>query len=205
MPNLAWERRCWSDGYQVVAGVDEAGRGALAGPIVAAAVVFRTGCRLTRHLARIDDSKRLSARNRTELAAWIREQAQSWSIAEATSSEIDELGISRANRLCIERALAAIEPNVDVALIDALTCEYGGPQIGLIDGDAISTSIAAASILAKTHRDDLMHRMHVEHDRYGFDRHVGYGTEMHLAALRSHGPCSCHRLTFAGVLPAQSP
>ena len=200
MPDLHWERRCWTDGYRAVAGVDEAGRGALAGPIVAAAVIFASGTRLTSKLAAIDDSKVLSAAIRDRLATLIRKDAVAWAIGAVSASEIDRLGLSRANRLAMEVALDRLALPPDFVLLDAITCEISTPQSGLIHGDAISTSIAAASILAKTERDRIMHVAHDDDTRYHFDRHVGYGTALHLEALRMHGPCSLHRRSFRGVL-----
>jgi ribonuclease HII len=199
--NLDWERSCWRDGYRVVAGIDEAGRGALAGPIVAAAVVLPPGLRLTCRIREINDSKQLREPKRDRMAALIRQVAVSWAIGYSTAEEIDDLGISRANRLCMERAVEQLDCAPEFALIDAITCEMTMPQIGLIDGDAISLSVAAASILAKTERDRFMRQMHERDARYRFDRHVGYGTPIHLQALHTHGPCSLHRLSFRGVLP----
>jgi ribonuclease HII len=198
--NLDWERNCWRDDYRTVVGLDEAGRGALAGPVVAAAVVLRPDVRLTARVREINDSKLLPESKRNTVAAYIRSVAVSWSVGHVSAGEIDDLGISRANRLCMERAIDLLGCAPDFALIDAITCEFKFPQIGLIDGDVISVSIAAASILAKTERDAYMRRLHEEDQRYAFDRHVGYGTELHLAALRKHGPCGSHRLTFRGVL-----
>ncbi|MDQ2683320.1 MAG: ribonuclease HII [Chloroflexota bacterium] len=203
MADLFWERACWKDGYSCVAGIDEAGRGALAGPIVAAAVILKPGTRLAKRLSEIDDSKRLPADVRNRLATYIRATALAWSVAEVSAAEIDTVGMARANRLCIERTIERLGTAAEILLIDALTCEAELPQIGLIDGDALSTSIAAASILAKTARDELMHQLHSEFTQYGFDRHVGYGTAYHLDALRQHGPCSHHRLSFAGVQPSE--
>jgi ribonuclease HII len=199
--NLDWERSCWRDGYRVIAGIDEAGRGALAGPIVAAAVVLPPGLRLTHRIREINDSKQLPEAKRDRLAELIRQVAVSWAVGYSTADEIDELGISRANRLCMERAVERLTCVPEFALLDAITCEMTVPQVGLIDGDAISLSVAAASILAKTERDRFMRQMHEQDARYQFDRHVGYGTPIHLQALRIHGPCSMHRLTFRGVLP----
>jgi ribonuclease HII len=201
MPDLQWENQCWEDGYRVVAGVDEAGRGALAGPIVAAAVVFPRNMVLTADLGLIDDSKVLSAKRREMLARLIRASAQSWAVGSVEACAIDEIGIARANRLAMELAIAGLRKSPTFVLLDAITCEGSWPQAGLIDGDAISLSIAAASILAKTERDRIMHAAHFTYARYGFLRHVGYGTEIHLAALRDHGPCDLHRRTFRGVLP----
>jgi ribonuclease HII len=203
--DLAWERRCWRDNYHYVVGIDEAGRGALAGPIVAAAVILPRHSRMTARLREINDSKLLPESKRLRLAALIRSIAVSYAVGYATANEIDTFGIARANRLCMERAVGGLENVPDFALIDALTCELGIPQIGLIDGDAISTSVAAASILAKTERDRYMRELHLGDDRYGFHRHVGYGTKSHLAALRAYGPCAVHRLTFHGVLQDDRP
>jgi ribonuclease HII len=200
MATLDWERACWRDQYRSVVGIDEAGRGALAGPIVAGAVVLPCITRLTAQYREINDSKLLAEQTRDRLADVIKSVAISWAVGWVTAPEIDEIGISRANRLCMERALEQLTCDPDFALIDAITCEIGIPQVGLIDGDALSISIAAASILAKTERDRYMRTLHEQDARYHFDRHVGYGTELHLAALRQHGPCEMHRMTFHGVL-----
>jgi ribonuclease HII len=198
--DLRWERWCWRDGYRAVAGIDEAGRGALAGPIVAAAVVFPPNTVRRGALKAIDDSKRLTAAQREATAQTIRGTAACWGIGIIDAATIDEIGISRSNRLAMELAVGALGADADFALIDAITCELTMPQLGLIDGDALSVSIAAASILAKTERDRIMRVFHETHDLYGFDRHVGYGTALHLDALREHGPCELHRRTFRGVL-----
>lgn len=200
MANLDWERCCWRDDYRFVVGLDEAGRGALAGPITAAAVVLPHGLRLSARLRQINDSKLLTEARRDAAAELIKTVCVSWAVGYATAAEIDDFGIARANRLCMERALTGLNCTPDFALIDALTCEFAIPQVGLIDGDARSISIAAASILAKTERDRFMRAAHRVDGRYRFDRHVGYGTELHLAALRRHGPGDLHRLTFRGVL-----
>jgi ribonuclease HII len=201
LANLNWERTCWRDDYRLVVGIDEAGRGALAGPIVAAAVIMPPTLRLTAQIREINDSKQLPEQKRERLAVLIRSVAVTCATGQATAQEIDELGIARANRICMERAVEKLDFVPDFALIDALTCEFDLPQIGLIDGDAISVSIAAASILAKTERDRFMRELHSRDDRYRFDRHVGYGTALHLTALRTYGPCTVHRLSFHGVLP----
>jgi ribonuclease HII len=201
LTNLNWERACWRDDYRLVVGIDEVGRGALAGPIVAAAVIMPPTLRLTAQIREINDSKQLPEQKRERLAVLIRSVAVTCATGQATAQEIDELGIARANRICMERAVEKLDFVPDFALIDALTCEFDLPQIGLIDGDAISVSIAAASILAKTERDRFMRELHSRDDRYRFDRHVGYGTALHLTALRTYGPCAVHRLSFHGVLP----
>jgi ribonuclease HII len=200
MADLRWERGCWRDGYEVVAGVDEAGRGALAGPIVAAAVVFPPQTIRRGVLKGINDSKLLTRSQRDSAAATIRRAATCFSVASVDAAKIDEIGIARANRLAMEKAIEGLGAEVEFALLDALTCELTIPQLGLIDGDNLSMSIAAASILAKTERDRLMFALHETYDVYGFDHHVGYGTERHLDALRRYGPCEIHRRTFRGVL-----
>jgi ribonuclease HII len=163
--------------------------------------VLPSDLRLTARVREINDSKQVPESRRGQLATYVKAIAVSWSVGQASAAEIDEFGISRANRLCMERAIEGLNCSPDFALVDAITCELDVPQVGLIDGDAISISIAAASILAKTERDKFMRNIHERDDRYAFDRHVGYGTELHLAALRQHGPCLWHRLTFSGVLP----
>jgi ribonuclease HII len=200
MADLRWERQCWNDGYLKVAGIDEAGRGALAGPIVAAAVVFPAGTTRRGSLKSIDDSKLLSRSQRDTAAETVRRFATCWSVAAVDASVIDEIGISRANRMAMELAVDGLGTEIEFAILDALTCELAIPQLGLIDGDALSVSVAAASILAKTERDRMMCEFHGVHGHYGFDRHVGYGTAHHLQALRLHGPCEIHRRTFRGVL-----
>jgi ribonuclease HII len=157
MADLRWERHCWNDGYQAVAGIDEAGRGALAGPIVAAAVVFPAGTTRRGALKGIDDSKLLSASQRTVAADAVRSFAKCWSVAAVGADAIDEIGLARANRLAMELAVEGLGTDIEFALLDALTCELPVPQLGLINGDALSLSIAAASILAKTERDRMMH------------------------------------------------
>ena len=165
MPNLEWERTCWRDDYRFVVGVDEAGRGALAGPITAAAVILPPNLRMSARLRAINDSKLLTESRRDQLAVMIKSVCISWSVGSASAAEIDDLGLARANRLCMERALDDLGCYPDFALIDALTCEVDIPQIGLIDGDARSVSIAAASILAKTERDRYMRALHDRDDR----------------------------------------
>ena len=204
MADLSWERCCWQDGYQIVAGVDEAGRGALAGPLVAAAVVFPPNTIRRGALKSIDDSKKLTSAQRDASAETIRRHAACWAIGSVDAVTIDELGLARANKLAMELAIEGLGAECEFALVDALICEHPVPQLGLIDGDARSLSIAAASILAKTERDRLMRKLHDSHHVYGFDRHVGYGTPYHLEALRSYGPCEHHRRSFRGVLPDES-
>ena len=183
-----------------IAGVDEAGRGPLAGPVVAAAVVI--GPR--RLIAGIRDSKLLSVRQRENLAETIREQAIAWSIGTADPGEIDELNILQATMLAMRRALLGLAVSPDHVRIDG----NRSPQVGddcswttetVIGGDRICPLIGAASILAKVHRDELMIGLHRQYPEYGFDRHKGYPTADHRAALQRYGPCAQHRMSFRPV------
>ena len=183
----------------VVCGVDEAGRGPLAGPVFAAAVILDP-----RHpIDGLRDSKQLSARQREILAQRIRERALGWAIAQASVAEIDAQNILRATMLAMRRAVDGLALRPALALVDgnrapALDC----PVRTLIRGDSLEPAISAASILAKTARDALMDELHGLRPGYGFDRHKGYGSAAHLAALRALGPCEAHRRSFAPVRAA---
>ena len=191
-------------GARAVAGVDEAGMGPLAGPVVAAAVVLPE----RPDLPGLDDSKRLAPRTRARLAEAIRKQALAFSLAEVWPAEIDRINIYHAGLEAMRRVMAglfAAAPHlaVDHVLVDARTIPgLRVPQTPLIHGDALDASIAAASILAKTHRDALMEAQEALHPGYGFATHKGYGTPEHLAALRRLGPCPIHRRSFAPVAAA---
>jgi len=180
----------------MICGVDEAGRGPLAGPVFAAAVILDPD----RPIVGLADSKKLSARKRERLALEIRAKALAWAIAEASVEEIDSLNILQATLLAMKRAVSALAiPPLEV-LIDGNRCPVLSlPTRAIIGGDATVSEISAASILAKTARDAGMLKLHAQFPQYGFDRHFGYGTAVHLAALREHGPSSCHRRTFAPV------
>ena len=184
---------------RAVCGVDEAGRGPLAGPVLAAAVILDP-----RHpIDGLRDSKQLSVRQREALAQRIRERALGWAIAQASVAEIDTLNILQATMLAMRRAVAGLPLRPALALVDgnrapALDC----PVRTLIRGDSLEPAISAASILAKTARDALMDELHGLHPGYGFDRHKGYGSAAHLAALRALGPCEAHRRSFAPVRAA---
>lgn len=195
-----WEQAWWSAGYRTVCGVDEVGRGALAGPLVAAAVVLEPDAISSGRLGLVADSKTLDRATRQSLSDVIVDLAADVGIGEVTAAEIDEIGLGPANRLAMVRAVASLSRAPDAMLLDAVTLDLGVPQIGLIDGDARCLSIAAASIVAKVHRDRLMTELGQAHGAYGFDRHVGYGTPAHLRALDDHGPCEIHRRSFAPVL-----
>lgn len=180
----------------MICGVDEAGRGPLAGPVYAAAVILDP----TRPIAGLADSKKLSARVRDRLAVEIRDKAIAWSIASASVEEIDRINILQATLLAMARAVAGLRSQPAEVLVDGNRCpDVGLPARAIVGGDASVAEISAASILAKTARDAEMLRLHAIHPEYGFDRHMGYGTALHLEALRRHGPCACHRRTFAPV------
>jgi len=180
----------------LLCGVDEAGRGPLAGPVYAAAVVLDPG----RRVRGLDDSKKLPERTRLELASLIRERAIAWAVASASVEEIDTLNILRATLLAMERAIAALGIAPDRVLVDGLHC----PPIALetraiVAGDARVKAISAASILAKTVRDGEMVRLAAVHPQYGFDRHKGYPTPEHFECLYRFGPCVVHRRSFHPV------
>ena len=197
-PTLSEEQRLWRDGCARVAGLDEAGRGALAGPVVAGAVILPTNCAQEGVWAAVQDSKLLSAARREELAELIRAQAAAWSLGEASAAEIDAMGIAPATRLAMRRAVHALIPPPAHLLIDWVQLKaLNLPQQSFTRGDQRIVSIAAASILVKVHRDRLLHQLHQEYPAYGFDRHKGYGAHSHLAAIERHGPCPAHRHSFA--------
>lgn len=177
-------------------GVDEAGRGPLAGPVVAAAVILDPA-----HLpAGLRDSKAMTARQRDAVAEAIRTHALAWAVAEASVAEIDELNILQATLLAMRRAVEALRPSAEFALVDGNQLPtLSIPARALVRGDALEPAISAASILAKTHRDALMAGFDAQHPGYGFAQHVGYGTPAHLARLRQLGPCPLHRRSFAPV------
>ena len=200
--NLAYERALHDQGLQLIAGVDEVGRGALAGPLVSAAVVLPPLEQIAvdwDFWAMVRDSKVVQPRERAELAAAIEHRARSVGIAAVDPEEIDAIGLTAANRSAMERAILALDVEPEMLLIDALTIDSGIPQIGIVDGDAISLAIAAASIVAKVTRDAIMVRHDPTYPVYGFAGHKGYGVPGHLAALREHGPCRLHRRSFAPV------
>jgi len=196
VPDWSHESAVWARGVVRLAGVDEAGRGPLAGPVVAAAVVFTRPVAI----AGLLDSKRLTPAERTDLARAIRTVAAGWAVGVAEAWEIDALDILRATHLAMERALRALDPPADFALIDGLpTRALPCPQQAIVGGDGRCASIAAASILAKTHRDALLCDLDARYPGYGFARHKGYPTPEHLRALRERGPTPVHRRSFRPV------
>ena len=188
------EARCC--GYRRIAGLDEAGRGPLAGPVVAAAVVLPRRCRL----AGLDDSKQVGEPDRVRLFAEILRRALGIGIGSASGTEIDRLNILEATRLAMRRAVEALPLPPDFLLLDAVTIPgLSVPQRPIIKGDGLSWSIAAASIIAKVTRDRLMVEYHRWYPQYNFAEHKGYSTPEHLRLLRQYGPCAIHRCTFAPV------
>lgn len=187
------EQKYFSQGIQYICGVDEAGRGPLAGPVCAAAVILPPEV----DIPGLDDSKKLSDKRRRELFPLIKEKALAYGIAFADEKEIDEINILQATFLAMERAIAQLDVKPEFALIDGnREKDFGLPVETVVHGDSRSASIAAASILAKVTRDDVMLEMAEKYPVYGFEIHKGYGTKAHYAALQEHGPCPIHRMTF---------
>jgi ribonuclease HII len=200
IPTLDQENRLWQSGVRHIAGVDEAGRGALAGPVVAAAVILPPAADYRGVWNQVRDSKQLPAASRETLAVQIQESALAWSVGAASSQEIDGMGIAPATRLAMDRAIAALQPPPDYLLLDWVRLPHWYlPQQSFVRGDGLVVSIAAASILAKVHRDRLLVAWDAAYPGYGFAAHKGYGTPAHLTALDRHGPCSLHRQTFAPI------
>lgn len=197
-PNLAFEQALWRQGFLRVAGLDEAGRGALAGPVYAAVVVLPPqGDGIEPELAGVRDSKQLTPRQREQFAPIIQMRTLAWSVGWAEASEIDEQGIAPASRLAFCRALEGLRTPAEHLLLDYFRLpEVELPQTALVKGDQRSLSIACASILAKTARDARMREEEVQFPGYGFAQHKGYGTAKHRAALGSLGPCPLHRRSF---------
>jgi ribonuclease HII len=197
MPDDLLESSLRARGLRIVAGVDEAGRGPLAGPVAAAAVILPPGWRCPG----LDDSKKLAAAKRERLFEVITtDAAVSWSLAYAEPDEIDRINILRATHAAMARAVKALALAVDHCLVDGLPVrDFPWPHDGVVKGDGKSLSIAAASIIAKVSRDRLMLGFAREFPHYGFERHMGYGTKSHLEALRVHGPCRLHRRSFQPV------
>jgi ribonuclease HII len=199
-PDLSLEQALWSAGIERVGGIDEAGRGAWAGPVAAAVVVLPPAMEIYQLLAGVRDSKQMSPAQRDHWAGEIKTAALAWSVSFASNREIDELGILPATRLAAQRALAHLPIQPDHLLVDYLALpEISLPQTALVKGDARSLSIAAASVLAKTARDALMIELDRAHPGYGFARHKGYGTAAHREALLALGLCPLHRASYEPV------
>lgn len=204
-PDLRFEVDLWAQGLIRLAGIDEAGRGAWAGPVSAGAVVLPPDPNLPEQLSEVRDSKEMIPSQRTFWAYHIKRVAAAWGVGFASSQEIDALGIVPATRLAMQRAIAALSITPDHLLIDAMHLpEIPLPQTSLIKGDARSLSIAAASVLAKTARDTLLVQFDEQYPGYGFARHKGYGTALHAEALQRLGPCPIHRFCFAPIAALNS-
>ena len=199
-PTFTEEHRLWCAGYRHVAGIDEAGRGALAGPVVAAAVIVPPRSAQSGVWAQVDDSKRLTPGQRCIFAAAIQEEALAWGIGAVDAAQIDEIGIAPATKQAMVAAIAALAVRADFLLIDWVRlalCPI--EQQSFTKADQRIVSVAAASILAKVHRDALLTALHEQYPEYGFAEHKGYATARHCAAIAQYGPCSVHRHSFAPI------
>jgi ribonuclease HII len=198
---LRYEKKAWASGAAMVAGVDEVGRGSLFGPVVAAAVILDPGYRIRG----LRDSKLLPAERRAVLAPRVREHSIAWAVAAVDAARIDQINIYQASCLAMREAVMRLKPAADHLLIDAVRLDCELPQHAIIHGDALSASIAAASILAKVERDRILCEWDAVFPEYGLASHKGYSTPQHLAALEQHGPTPLHRQSFAPVWssPAQ--
>lgn len=190
-----YERAARAQGATLIAGVDEVGRGALFGPVVAAAVILPPKTRLPG----LRDSKQLTVLQRERLSAEIQSLALAISIAEIDAATIDRVNIYQATRLAMTTAVSRLSPAPHHLLIDAMRLDHPCPQTSIVYGDSLSISIAAASVIAKVHRDSLMCRLDAQFPQYGLASHKGYGTAQHRAALLQHGPSPLHRKSFAPV------
>jgi len=197
-PTFQAEASLWAQSYRAVAGVDEAGRGALAGPVVAAAVIAPINSHLAGVWAEVRDSKKLRPPERARLAANIRAEAAAWAVGVVECTRIDTEGIAAATRSAMMAAISALSTPADALIIDWVRLPHLNlRQLSMSKADAHVVSVAAASILAKEHRDQLLRELDARYPEYGFGAHKGYGTAAHLQALTRHGPCPEHRRTFA--------
>ncbi len=192
MDKLEFEKKCLENGYKIVAGIDEAGRGPLAGPVVAAAVVMPTD----ELIEGVDDSKQLSEKKREILFEEIKSKAISYCIAEVSEKEIDEINILEATKNAMKNAEKGLAIMPDITLVDGIDLHLPFNAEYIVKGDAKSYSVACASILAKVYRDRLMKEYAKEFPEYGFEKHKGYGTKVHIDKIREIGPCRLHRKTF---------
>ncbi len=196
--DLNFETEAWKQGFRRVAGVDEVGRGALAGAVVAAACILNPDAPLPEGL---NDSKKLSRTARERINAELINTVTAYSVGVTEADEIDRINILQATYQAMLSALEKLDTPADYLLLDAVKLNINTTQKSIIGGDAVSASIAAASVIAKVYRDNLMREYDALYPNYGFASHVGYGTRAHLAALREHGACPLHRRSFRGVLP----
>lgn len=200
-PNFNEEKKLWKKGYKIVVGLDEAGRGPLAGPVVAAAVIFNFQFPIfnkfsIKQFSKINDSKKLSEKQREFLyAALVNHKDIKWGIGIVSEKVIDKINILEATKLAMKKAIKDINP--DFLILDGnFILNVDLPQKSIIKGDGKVMSCAAASIIAKVTRDRIMQKFHKKYPRYGFDKHKGYGTKVHFASLQKFGPCKIHRKTF---------
>ncbi len=198
-PTLDIELQLWQRGILRIAGIDEAGRGAWAGPVASGAVILPPDPYVLERLSGVRDSKQMTALQRARWAVEIRKVALAWGAGFASHEEVDTLGLLPATRLSMLRALQALTLPPEFLLIDAVRLPLGVPQAALIKGDVRSLSIAAASVIAKTTRDAYMVEQDLRYPGYDFSRHKGYGTHLHQLALLAHGPCAIHRRSFTPV------
>lgn len=197
-PTFKKEKELWTKGYDLVAGIDEVGRGAWAGPIVAAGVIFEKA----QMIKGINDSKKLSAPKREELAKIIKSKALAWTIQSVEHDVIDDIGVGKANALVIDKVINALAPKPHYLLIDKASLSQHKIRIPwetIIKGDSKIFSIAAASIIAKVYRDNLMLKLAKKYPKYGFDQHKGYGTELHQNMLKLHDICPIHRKSYRPI------
>ncbi len=199
-PNFNEEKKLWRNGYNVVAGLDEAGRGPLAGPVVAAAVLINKNDKVFKNI-KINDSKKISAKNRELFYNILTNHKDiEWGIGIVSEKVIDKINILQASKLAMVKAIEDLGVKADFLLIDGnFGINVNIPQKGIIKGDQKVFSISAASILAKVTRDNIMQNMHEKYPEYRFDLHKGYGTALHINNLKSFGPCKIHRKTFYPV------
>lgn len=192
MDKLKYEYECIAKGYRYIAGVDEVGRGPLAGNVVCAAVIMP----MNDIIEGVDDSKKLSQKKREYLSGLIMEKALAYSIAEVSPTTIDDINILQATKLCMRKAVEGLNISPDVVLIDALDLDLNVPVVPIIKGDMLSYTIGCASIIAKVYRDAQMVSAAEQYPQYGFDKHKGYGTKVHIDALKQYGACPIHRRSF---------
>lgn len=192
MDKLEYERKLKNQGYSLIAGVDEVGRGPLAGPVVCASVIMP----LDDIIEGVDDSKKLSVKKREELAVKIKEKAICYNIALISEKEIDEMNILNAVKKCMEKAVEGLEISPEITIVDGVDTHLNINAFYLIKGDYLSYSVGCASIIAKVYRDNLMTEYSKKFPEYGFEKHKGYGTKSHIEKIKEIGPCSLHRKTF---------
>lgn len=199
--NLNEEKKLFSQGYKTIGALDEAGRGPLAGPVVAACVIFNSNIRIDNGLIKVNDSKKLSEKTRQNLFELIKQNFIEVSVGLCDHKIIDRINILQATFLAMKKAIGAVKNKPDLIIIDGSVKmpNYSTPQKIYIKGDERLFTIAAASIIAKVTRDRIMQEMDKLYPNYGFSRHKGYGTKFHLEKLKQHGPCAIHRLSFSQV------